>query len=112
MARSSYGLPLMRMLLDKREAGLVVFDVSEATMIAAASNEDCPQQMMELVINNADSEIPVNEKILSSAIGNVRAAESALEYLVKTRSSCTGLPSDREASGAKYCELTETDETI
>ncbi|KAB8250243.1 hypothetical protein BDV35DRAFT_377523 [Aspergillus flavus] len=83
MARSSYGLPLMRMLLDKREAGLVVFDVSEATMIAAASNEDCPQQMMELVINNADSEIPVNEKILSSAIGNVRAAESALEYLLE-----------------------------
>lgn len=83
VARCSYGLPLMRMLLDKREAGLVVFDVSEATMIAAASNSNCPQQMMELVINNADSEIPVNEKILSSAIGNVRASESALEYLLE-----------------------------
>ncbi|KAF7616735.1 hypothetical protein AFLA_004791 [Aspergillus flavus NRRL3357] len=83
VARSSYGLPLMRMLLDKREAGLVVFDVSEATMIAAASNENCPQQMMELVINNADSEISVNEKILSSAIDNVWAGESALEYLLE-----------------------------
>ncbi|KAJ1716558.1 hypothetical protein NYO67_1217 [Aspergillus flavus] len=83
VARSSDGLPLMRMLLDKREAGLVVFDVSEATMIAAASNKNCPQQMMELVINNADSEISVNEKILSSAIGNVRAGDSALEYLLE-----------------------------
>lgn len=83
VARSVYGLPLMRMLLDKREAGLVVFDVSEATMIAAASNKNCPQQMMELVINNADSEISVNEKIFSSAIGNVWAGDSALEYLLE-----------------------------
>ncbi|QMW44579.1 hypothetical protein G4B11_007999 [Aspergillus flavus] len=83
VARSVYGLPLMRMLLDKREAGLVVFDVSEAKVIAAASNFECPQQMMELVINNADSEISVNEKILSSAIGNVWAGDSALEYLLE-----------------------------
>ncbi|UDD57560.1 hypothetical protein AFCA_005062 [Aspergillus flavus] len=83
VARRSDGLPLMRMLLDKREAGLVVFDVSEATMIAAASNSNCPQQMMELVINNADSKISINEKILSSAIDNLRAGDSALEYLLE-----------------------------
>ncbi|PIG89317.1 hypothetical protein AARAC_011037 [Aspergillus arachidicola] len=82
-AKSYWGLPLMRMLLDKREAGLVVFDVSEATMIAAASNERYPQQMMELVINNADSEILINDKILCSAICNDYEAESALEYLLE-----------------------------
>ncbi|KAE8347803.1 hypothetical protein BDV24DRAFT_157280 [Aspergillus arachidicola] len=83
VAESFWGLPLMQMLLDKREAGLVVFDVSEATMIAAASNERCPPQMMELVINNADSEILINDKILCSAICNNYEAESALEYLLE-----------------------------
>ena len=83
VAKSSLGLPLMRMLLDKREAGLVVFDVSEATMIAAASNDEYPQQMMELVINNADSEILINEKILYSAVENEFEAKSALEYLLE-----------------------------
>ncbi|KJK64202.1 NACHT domain protein [Aspergillus parasiticus SU-1] len=82
-AKSYWGLPLMRMLLDKREAGLVVFDVSEATMIAAASNPNYPPQMMELVINNADSEILINEKILCSAIRNRYEGESALEYLLE-----------------------------
>ncbi|KAB8218700.1 hypothetical protein BDV33DRAFT_231969 [Aspergillus novoparasiticus] len=83
VAKDNDGLPLMRMLLDKREAGLVVFDVSEATMIAAASNKKYLQQMMELVINNADSEILVNEEILCSAIRNEYEAESALEYLLE-----------------------------
>ncbi|KAE8314660.1 hypothetical protein BDV41DRAFT_563510 [Aspergillus transmontanensis] len=83
VAKTYFGLPLMRMLLDKREAGLVVFDVSEATMIAAASNWNCPQQMMELVINNADSEILINEKILCSAIGNIFESESAMMYLLE-----------------------------
>ncbi|KAE8423305.1 hypothetical protein BDV36DRAFT_307716 [Aspergillus pseudocaelatus] len=82
VAKSKHGLPLMRMLLNKREAGLVAFDISEATMIAAASNQDCPQQMMELVINNADSEILINKKILYSAISNYLKGESALKYLL------------------------------
>ncbi|KAK6823452.1 hypothetical protein RU639_005823 [Aspergillus parasiticus] len=83
VAKSLYGLPLMRMLLDKREAGLVVFDVSEATMIAAASNWLYPQPMMELVINNANSKFSINEKILCSAIGNRFRGESALKYLLE-----------------------------
>ncbi|KAE8359699.1 hypothetical protein BDV27DRAFT_162381 [Aspergillus caelatus] len=82
VAKSKHGLPLMRMLLNKREAGLVAFDISEATMIAAASNQDWPQQMMELVINNADSEILINKKILYSAISNYLKGESALKYLL------------------------------
>ncbi|KAE8380182.1 hypothetical protein BDV26DRAFT_290576 [Aspergillus bertholletiae] len=74
---------LLRMLLGKREAGLVVFDLSEATMMAAASNWYCPQQMMEMVLNNADSEISINEQILSSAAGNSLGRKSALEYLLE-----------------------------
>lgn len=83
VAKSPFGLPLMRILLDKREAGLVVFDISEAILIAAASNPECPRQMMELVINNADSELLINEEILYSAVDNSREGESALKYLLE-----------------------------
>ncbi|KNG82575.1 hypothetical protein ANOM_009752 [Aspergillus nomiae NRRL 13137] len=80
VAESEHGLPLMRMLLDRREAGIVGFDVSEATMMAAANNRNCPQQMMELVIN-ANPEILINEKIVRSAV--MWGGASALEYLLE-----------------------------
>ncbi|OGM50248.1 hypothetical protein ABOM_001042 [Aspergillus bombycis] len=80
VAKSRHGLPLMRMLLDKRKAGLVGFDVSEATMMAATENGDCSREMMELIIN-ANSEILINEQILCSTV--VWGRLSALDYLLE-----------------------------
>ncbi|PWY74396.1 hypothetical protein BO70DRAFT_341273 [Aspergillus heteromorphus CBS 117.55] len=82
VARHSSKPAVMRMLLDKREAGLVAFDVSQATMMAAASNFTNPQEMMELVINNANSKILISEEVLCSAVRSRLRGGSALKYLL------------------------------
>ncbi|KAI9927693.1 hypothetical protein MW887_002545 [Aspergillus wentii] len=79
VAKSSSGLPLMQILLDKREAGLIAFHISKRTLRAAALNS---RQMMDLVINNAGPDVSINE-ILCLLAGYHCEIEPVLKHFLE-----------------------------
>ncbi|KAL2858246.1 hypothetical protein BJX68DRAFT_228219 [Aspergillus pseudodeflectus] len=72
------GMALVRMIWG---SGMATFDVSERVIEAAVSRYEAPLEMLQLLINNSMSEIPVTEAIVCGAAQNRCHASSLITYL-------------------------------
>ncbi|KAK6837171.1 hypothetical protein RU639_001381 [Aspergillus parasiticus] len=73
------GSAMVRLVLDRQQAGFVV---SEKTMeIAAASWENDAVELLQLLITNGGGEAPISEGIVCAAAGNKFRGSSVMEYL-------------------------------
>ncbi|KAB8256694.1 hypothetical protein BDV32DRAFT_153089 [Aspergillus pseudonomiae] len=77
------GLAMVRLVIDKQQAGFVV---SEKMMkIAAASWEDDSVELLQLLMTNGGAEVPITEAIICAAAGNKYRGASVMEYLFQVQ---------------------------
>ncbi|KAE8402302.1 hypothetical protein BDV37DRAFT_295452 [Aspergillus pseudonomiae] len=77
------GLAMVRLVIDKQQAGFVV---SEKMMkIAAASWEDDSVELLQLLMTNGGAEVPITEAIICAAAGNRFRGASIMEYLFQVQ---------------------------
>ncbi|KAE8334653.1 hypothetical protein BDV24DRAFT_156703 [Aspergillus arachidicola] len=77
------GSAMVRLVLDRQQAGFVV---SEKTMeIAAASWKNDAVEFLQLLMTNGGGEVPISEGIVCAAAGNKFRGSSVMEYLFQAQ---------------------------
>lgn len=77
------GSVMVRLVLDRQQAGFVV---SEKMMeIAAASKENDAVELLQLLMTNGGGEVPISEDVVCAAAGNERNGSSVMEYLFQVQ---------------------------